>query len=59
MHASIVYASCMLNPRTKASQDWRAEQKRQGRIPKLIWVTLEEWEKVKVLLASIKKKRKN
>lgn len=38
-----------MNPKTQSSREWRAEQRRLGKTPKLIWVSLSEWAEIKAL----------
>lgn len=49
--------TCRMNSRTESSREWRAEQRRLGRVPKLIWPHKEDWEKVKTILDLLKAKR--
>lgn len=47
-----------MNERTKQSREWRAEQKRLGFIPKLIWPHADDWPRIKALIDKLKAKRK-
>lgn len=47
----------MTNPKTQASNEWRAEQRKLGRVPKLIWIDPADWPKVAALIERLKKAR--
>lgn len=46
-----------MNERTKQSREWRAEQKRLGRRPKLIWIDPLDWPRVQGLIDLVKRNR--
>ena len=43
-----------MNERTKQSREWRALQKRLGRLPKLIWIDPLDWPRVQRLIDLLK-----
>lgn len=48
-----------MNPKTQESREWRAEQRRLGFIPKLIWVRATDWVKVKALIDKLRDKKQS
>lgn len=46
-----------MNLKTKASNEWRAEQRKLGRVPKLIWIDPRDWAALQKKLASLKATR--
>ncbi len=46
-----------MNEKTKQSREWRAEQRRLGRVPKLCWIDPQDWPKVSALIDKLKARR--
>lgn len=47
-----------MSTKTQLSREWRAEQRRLGHVPKLIWPHKDDWPRIQGLLAHLKKRRK-
>lgn len=46
-----------MNPKTESSRAWRAEQRKLGRVCKLIWVDPLDWPRVQGLIDLLKRNR--
>ena len=46
-----------MQTKTERSREWRAEQRKLGRVPKLIWLHPEDWREVKAVLDRVKRRR--
>lgn len=47
-----------MNEKTKQSQEWRAEQRRLGFTPKLLWVSPLDWPAIQAFADKLKQRRK-
>lgn len=47
-----------MNPKTQESREWRAEQRRLGFVPKLVWVQATDWPRIQKLIQRLARKAK-